>query len=129
GGVVRVPMPFMDALSARTARAFADNKAAVLDLMGAPAGHRPGYAVAADVRDDPTEAARQLYIQRLTNAWRGPVADNAEGVSTSDPPDDIAQLPIAQQLADSADAAADLEAVRAAYHAEYVRRISNAWKK
>jgi hypothetical protein len=42
--------------------------------------------------------------------------------------DDIAQLPIAQQLADSAEAAADLEAVRAAYHAEYVRRISNAWK-
>jgi hypothetical protein len=92
--------------------------------MGAPAGHRPGYAVAADDWDDPTEAARQLYIARLTNAWRGPVADNAEGVS----PDDIAQLPTAQQLADCADAAADLEGVRAAYQADYVRRISNAWK-
>jgi hypothetical protein len=29
---------------------------------------------------------------------------------------------------DSADAAANLEAVRAAYQADYVRRISNAWK-
>jgi hypothetical protein len=131
GGVVRVPMPFMDALSARTNRAFMRDSMRgplVLDLMGAPAGHRPGYVMPTDDWDDPTEAARQLYIQGLTNAWRGPVADNAEGVSTSDPLDDIAQLPTALQLADSADAAADLEAVRAAYQAEYVRRISNAWK-
>jgi hypothetical protein len=45
GGVVRVPLPFMDALSARTNRAFTRdsmNKPLVLDLMGAPAGHRPG---------------------------------------------------------------------------------------
>jgi hypothetical protein len=86
GGFVRVPLPFMDALSARTNRAFMRDSVReplVLDLMGAPAGHRPGYAVAAD--DDYDDTARQLYIQRLTNAWRGPVADNAEGVSTSDP--------------------------------------------
>jgi hypothetical protein len=39
GGVVRVPMPFMDALSARTNRAFmrdSMNKPLVLDLLGAP---------------------------------------------------------------------------------------------
>jgi hypothetical protein len=74
GGVVRVPMPFMDALSARTNRAFmrdSMNKKLVLDLLGAPAGHRPGYVAAADDWDDLGEAARQRYIQRLSEAWKG----------------------------------------------------------
>src|SRR5690242_934849 len=97
-GFVRVPLRFLYALSARTDRAFMRENL-VLDLLGNPAGHRPGYVVMAD--DDYDDTARQLYIARLTNAWRGPVADNAEGVSTSDPPDDIAALPMAQQLADS----------------------------
>ena len=161
GGFVRVPMPFMDAMIARTNRAFmrdSMNKPLVLDLMGAPAGHRPGYVVPTD--DEYDDTARQRYIARLTNAWRTPVADNAEGVVSSDLPDDIAALPMMQQQAycnaynqhmeenpeadeeecdaagrgaieprDSADAAAHLEAVRAAYQAEYVRRITNAWKK
>jgi hypothetical protein len=161
GGFVRVPLPFMDALSVRTNRAFlrdSVNKPLVLDLLGAPAGHRPGYVVPTD--DEYDDTARQRYIQRLTNAWRTSTCDNAEGANSADLPADIAALPMMQQQAycaaynqymeenpeadeeecdaagraaieprDSADAAANLEAVRAAYQAEYVRRISNAWKK
>ena len=73
GGVVRVPMRFMDALSARTSRAFMrdSNRPLVLDLMGNPAGHRPGYAVAADDWQEYDDAPRQLYIQRMSEAWKG----------------------------------------------------------
>ena len=40
-------MPFMDALSNQTARALADeNRPRMLDVLGQPAGFRPGYAVA-----------------------------------------------------------------------------------
>ena len=56
----------------------------VLDLMGEPAGHRPGYVIStedySDYEDalDPTgkvvttpgEAARQRYILRLNESWR-----------------------------------------------------------
>lgn len=86
GCSVRVPMPFMDSLSARTSRAFArdSNRPLVLDLMGQPAGHRPGYLVQADqYRDyeppDTTddagqltqgEQARRRYMQRMSEAWK-----------------------------------------------------------
>jgi hypothetical protein len=204
GGVVRVAMPFADALSARTARAFADREPLVLDLMGNPAGHRPGYAVAADdwqecddaldptgkVVMTPGEQARQRYIlrlneswktmayakqhapppglpsadsmdpedayerykARLSNAWRGPTHDNAEGANTADLPDDIVQLPMEQQQAycnaynqymeenpdadeeecDAAGRAAidsvDYEAIRQDAQRRYADRIANAWK-
>jgi hypothetical protein len=208
GGAVRVPLPFMDAMSARTNRAFMRDsmrEPLVLDLMGAPAGHRSGYAVAADdwqEYDDaldptgqvvmtPGEQARQRYILRLSeswktqayakqhkpspglpsadsedayerykwrlsNAWRN-TDDNAEGVSTSDPPDDIAQLPMAQQqvycnaynqhmeenpesdeeecdqagreaIAALGQNTSVFEAIRTDAQRRYAERITNAWK-
>ena len=132
-----------------------------------PRQSKPGLARydaddSADEASDPSEAAYLRAKRRLSDQWRGPVDDaddNAQGMATPDLPDDIAAVPMAQQLLyceaynrwmeehpddddeacdaagraaleprDSADAAANLEAVRAAYHADYVRRISNAWK-
>jgi hypothetical protein len=151
-----VPLPFRDALSARTRAAFdrVAGRPLVLDLLGRPAGHGPGFAVAtadwvapSDALDPtgevvltPGEEARRRYIaalneswkttgyaqrhrpspglastdsaepadayerykQRISNAWRTPVADgddNAEGASSADLPDDIARLPLDQQQA------------------------------
>jgi hypothetical protein len=74
-------MPFMDNMSASTNRAFmrdsADSRVRVVDLLGQPGGHRPGYAIPTNEyrdydydTDDEGEAARQRYIQRMTEAWK-----------------------------------------------------------
>jgi hypothetical protein len=70
GGCVVVPLPFRDALSARTQRAFGDG------LL-----HRPGFAQQAlgdgfaattsnERSQSASEAARQDYINRISNQWR-----------------------------------------------------------
>jgi hypothetical protein len=222
GATVRVPMPFMDSLSARTSRAFMRDggySPLVLDLMGNPAGNRPGYAIPADAyedyeppeydtedaSDDPREQARQDYIRRMSEAWKTEAyakqhrlspgglprstgsmdpetayqqykdrlsnawrterlpnnlshdtEDNVEGASTSDLPEDIAELPLEQQhaycqaynqyLEENPDAdeedcesagrealgnrtdSADYEEIRTAAQRRYVQRITNAWK-
>jgi cation transport regulator ChaB len=95
--------------------------------------------------------------QRLSDAWRTPTDDNAEGVSTSDLPPDIAQLPLAQQhiycaaynqhMEENPDAddeecdqagreaiaalgqdSSVFEAIRADAHKRYCDRVRDAWK-
>jgi hypothetical protein len=107
---------------------------------------------------DASEAAYVRMKQRLSDAWRTPVDDNAEGVSTAgDLPDDVAALPLAQQQAycaaynqhmeenpDADDADCDaagreaiaalgqdssvFEAIRTDAQRRYAERMTNAWK-
>jgi hypothetical protein len=69
GGRIRVPLPFMDHLSAEMRRALglADGGT---DVQGFIPGHRPGFAVAA-VKD---EAARDKYIRNVGDAWKNPTS-------------------------------------------------------
>jgi hypothetical protein len=66
GGVVRVAMPFMDAMQ----RSVALNAVSAHDV-GNPAGHRPGFRLADD--DEHRQAAEDAYRERtewMANAWR-----------------------------------------------------------
>src|SRR5262245_52029739 len=77
GGYLRVPMPFMDALSEATRRAFArDNAAppAVHDGLGNPAGQRTGFVFGPDELKRDAAVAYGELKQRLSDAWRSPSA-------------------------------------------------------
>ena len=80
GGRVSVPFQFMDARSAHVARAFSDG---VL--------HKPGYAESVmgdgfaatnshERSQSAAEAARQDWINRISNQWRRVAADAAASV-------------------------------------------------
>jgi hypothetical protein len=83
GATVRVALPVADVLSARTARVFARDGAdrpLVLDLLGQPAGFRPGFALARDdfaattsnqTSQSASEVAREDYV-RCVSACCGP---------------------------------------------------------
>ena len=78
-------------------------------------------------RADAPDDIQQMSLREqdvYVSAYNAFVEQNPDG--TAEEADEAARA--ALEPRDSADAAANLEAVRAAYHADYVRRISNAWK-
>jgi len=102
----------------------------VLDLQGAPAGHRPGFAVAAaDWRGtdalDPTgkvvmtpgERARQRWMLRLNESWK--TENYARRLSRNTKPG------LAQH--DSGDAAEDGDPSERAYQ-RYKARLQDMWR-
>jgi hypothetical protein len=118
GEVVRVPLPFMDALSTRTTAALAaltkedhmSKSPPLHDGRGRPAGHAPGYAYLGTADElaqqhERTEAARAAWKDRLSNAWRNPNARSEPAPPVHD------QKGRAQ-----------------AAYADYLDRITNAWK-
>jgi hypothetical protein len=122
GGTLRVPIPFMDALSAATRRVFAGADAAlpvVHDGLGNPAGHRAGFVFGpAELRDD----AAAAYAERsalLNDAWRSPSAQSRSAPRQGK--DDC------NDAGGRGDKPATRDAAAAAY-AAYVARISNAWR-
>jgi hypothetical protein len=105
GGRVRIPLPFMDHLSAEVRRALSLADGGT-DLQGFIPGHRPGFAVAA-TKD---EAARDKYIRNVGDAWKKPpTVQQTQRTTPSSPPKSSTH---------------DAEQ---AYRA-YVDRISNAWR-
>src|SRR5262245_41039806 len=119
GGFARVPMPFMDALSEATRRAFA-GLPAVYDGLGNPAGHSTGFVFGPDeLRRDAAGAYAELK-QRLSDAWRSPSAhrgfEHDNGQDNNDRGDDGARV----------DGRATQDA--AAAYADYCTRIANAWR-
>jgi hypothetical protein len=109
GGVVRVAMPFMDAVQP----SVASHGLSVHDVTGGRAGYRPGFVL--DASADTREEAAAAYDERsewMANAWRRP----AHAADQDDPPS--ANLSDAQ-LRDRAAKAYD----------ERSRWMANAWRK
>jgi hypothetical protein len=104
---ISVPAIFMDHLSAemRRALALADEAGdGVLDGMGNPAGHRPGFCYGSAGLRDQAVKARDNYLRNLGEAWKHPEREQAQ-----------------QPRSRANDGAAA--------HARYVQRISNAWRQ
>jgi hypothetical protein len=112
GGVLRVPVEFADSSSRRMARAFRDAAPRVL--------HRPGFVEVSDDCYDAADQARARKIAMQAEAWKTPQYarqmsrktkpglaqhdvdedDNAaEGMFSSDVPDDVAEMSMAAQQA------------------------------
>ena len=65
GEILRVGIAMMDGTQTR-----------VVDGLGRPAGHGPGFCYLSGVEGDLAAARRQVgrdeYLQRMADAWRGP---------------------------------------------------------
>ena len=121
GGTVRVPIPFMDALSLATRRALDAVSPPVLhDGLGNPACHRAGFVFGPDeLRRDAVAAYADLKRQ-LADAWRSPLprSRSAPRPDEDDRNDDRNDDRSGRGTHDAA-----------AAYAAYVARISNAWKQ
>jgi hypothetical protein len=139
GGYVRVPIRFADALAERTRAAFADdpNRPLVLDLLGNPAGYRPGHLIAAENYRDSysaelgyyrtaAEKARQDHIIRLSEAWKTPAYARAHRPRFGGLGRDAAAPPPLQNVDRSSDAAC--QAIRDEAYRRRCDRLAHAWK-
>jgi hypothetical protein len=114
GGTLRVPIPFMDALSAPMQRAFADAALpAVRDGLGNPAGHRTGFVFGPRELTADAATAYSGFKARLADAWRSPSARtrSAPRHGEDDRNDDR------ESVTDAA-----------AAYADYCTRVANAWR-
>jgi hypothetical protein len=116
GETVKVRMHMMDALQ----RAIAVDRLRLHDGLGNPAGHKRGYVFSSNAED--RQRATDAYDERtaqLQNAWRSAAAKVESNQAQLEAWRSPGAKPGPRQKA---------EADRAGAHAEYVRRIQNAWR-
>jgi hypothetical protein len=111
GGSVRVPLYLQDAVR------FSDDgeprfmRAADAEVADAMAGHRPGYATLSAEQIAARRAGRRAMIDRATSAW------DARRKPPPDPDEDDDDAPDAPWVPDARKG-----------RAEYVRRLTDAWR-
>jgi hypothetical protein len=109
GETLSVPLYLMDGVQREVATTPAVR---LTDALGRPAGHRPGHAIApATAQTQLRDAAFEASVERLTNAWKEPVAP-------------VPASPASQRTADAPAKAPDA----AAAWAGLVARTRDAWR-